>query len=516
MFARPTATSHPEHIAILMAESGRTLSYAEYESGANQLAQLFRSAGLRRGDHVAMLMENHPTLLISEGGAERAGLYYTCINHFLSVDEAAYIVNDCAAEVVVTTWTKREVALALPALCPRVRRWLMVDADAPPAPFESYTTAVAEFPTDPIEDEQLGTAMLYSSGTTGRPKGIIRELPVAHPSEEPLASVIQRERWGLDAQTVYLSPAPLYHSAPQGSVSMTLRAGGTAVIMESFDARRYLDLVARHRVTHTQLVPTMFSRLLKLPDSERATADVSSLKTVILASAPCPVQVKRQMIEWWGPIIMEFYAASEGIGYTVCTSQEWLEHPGSVGRAASGTILIRDDEGNPCPPGVPGTVWFQGPAEFSYFNDPEKTAATRDVELGASTVGDVGYLDEDGFLYLTDRKTFMIISGGVNISPQETENLLITHPLVFDAAVLGVPDEEYGEAVKAVVQLMPDVVGTPELAEELLRFCRDSIAHYKCPRSVDFVDELPRLPTGKLYKQQLKDAYWSDRRTRIL
>jgi long-chain acyl-CoA synthetase len=315
---------------------------------------------------------------------------------------------------------------------------------------------------------------------------------------------------------VYLSPAPLYHSAPQGSVSMTLRAGGTAVVMESFDPRRYLELVATHRVTHSQLVPTMFSRMLKLPDGVREAADVSSLQVAILASAPCPAQVKLQMIEWWGPIIMEFYAASEGIGYTMCTSPEWLEHPGSVGRAASGEILILDDDGNPCPVGVAGTVWFRGPADFSYFNDPEKTASTRDVELGASSVGDVGYLDADGFLYLTDRKTFMIISGGVNIYPQETENLLITHPLVQDAAVIGVPDDDLGEAVKAVVQLMPDVTDSPALAEELLRFCRDSIAHYKCPKSIDFVDELPRLPTGKLYKQLLKDQYWADRTTRIV
>jgi long-chain acyl-CoA synthetase len=516
MYAANTAETNPDRVAILMADSGETITYAAYESAANQLAHLFRSIGLRRGDHVAMLMENHPTLLTSEAAAERTGLYYTCVNHFLAPDEAAYIITDCTAQVVVTSWAKREVALALPALCPGVRRWLMVGHDAPPAPYEPYDAAVAGYPTTPIEDEQLGAAMLYSSGTTGRPKGIIRDLPDAHPSVEPLGSAIQSKRWGLSSETVYLSPAPLYHSAPQGSVSMTLRAGGTAVIMESFDPRRYLELVATHRVTHSQLVPTMFSRMLKLPDVEREAADISSLHVAILASAPCPAQVKLQMIEWWGPIIMEFYAASEGIGYTVCNSQEWLAHPGSVGRAAAGEILIRDDDGNPCPVGVAGTVWFRGPADFSYFNDPEKTASTRDFELGASSVGDVGYLDEDGFLYLTDRKTFMIISGGVNIYPQETENLLITHPLVQDAAVIGVPDEDLGEAVKAVVQLMPDVAGTPELADELLRFCRDSIAHYKCPKSIDFVDELPRLPTGKLYKQVLKDRYWADRTTRIL
>jgi long-chain acyl-CoA synthetase len=286
--------------------------------------------------------------------------------------------------------------------------------------------------------------------------------------------------------------------------------------MESFDPRHYLDLVAAHQVTHSQLVPTMFSRLLKLPEDVRRGADTSSLRTAILASAPCPPQVKARMIEWWGPIIMEFYAASEGIGYTMCTSPEWLEHPGTVGRAAMGRILIRDDNGNNCPSGVIGTVWFQGETGFEYFNDPDKTAATRDPAVGASTVGDVGYLDEDGYLYLTDRKSFMIISGGVNIYPQETENLLVTHPLVDDAAVIGIPDEDLGESVLAVIQPAPGAIPGPALERELIDFCRAGLAHYKCPRAIDFVTELPRLQTGKLYKAKLRDKYWGDRKTRII
>ncbi len=462
-----------------------------------------------------MVLENNPRLLVSEGAAERTGLYYTCINHFLSADEAAYIVNDSTARIVVTSAAKLDLAVQLPQRCPKVERWLMVDTDQPPAPFESYDAVVAELPATPVADEQLGMAMLYSSGTTGRPKGIFHALTPAHPVDEPLGSRIQRERWGLDESTVYLSPAPLYHSAPQGSVSMTLRAGATAVVMESFDAGWFLDLVAQYRVTHSQLVPTMFSRLLKLPASRRDTADVSSLRTVILASAPCPPPVKQQMIEWWGPIILEFYAASEGIGYTFCTSTEWLDHPGTVGRAATGEILIRAEDGSICPPGVTGTVWFRGPADFEYFHDRAKTTTTRDPVLGASSVGDIGYLDQDGYLYLTDRQSFMIISGGVNIYPQETENLLITHEKVQDAAVIGVPDEDLGEVVKAVVELMPGVEPGPAVAAELLAFCRASIAHYKCPRTVDFVAELPRLPTGKLYKRQLKDRYWAGRETLI-
>ncbi|WP_433218271.1 AMP-binding protein [Dactylosporangium sp. CS-047395] len=515
MYATHIARAHPDRLAILMAESGTRVTYGEYEAEANRLAHLLRGSGLRFGDHVAMLMENNPRLLESEAAAERSGLYYTCINHYLSADEAAYIINDSAARIVVTSAAKLDLARQLPARCPGVERWLMADADDPPAPFESYDRAVADQPAGPIADEQQGTAMLYSSGTTGRPKGIYHPLAVAHPAEEPLGSRIQSKRWGLDESSVYLSPAPLYHSAPQGSVSMMLRAGGTSVIMESFDAERYLDLVAEHRITHSQLVPTMFSRLLKLPEERRRRADVSSLRTVILASAPCPPQVKRQMIEWWGPIILEFYAASEGIGYTFCTSPEWLAHPGTVGRAAMGELLIRAEDGRLCPPGVTGTVWFKGPAGFQYFNDPAKTAATRDPELGASSVGDIGYLDDEGYLYLTDRESFMIISGGVNIYPQETENLLITHDKVYDAAVIGVPDEDFGEAVKAVVQLAEGVEPGPETEAELIAFCRASIAHYKCPRSVDFVRELPRLPTGKLYKRKLKDEYWSGRKTLI-
>jgi long-chain acyl-CoA synthetase len=392
----------------------------------------------------------------------------------------------------------------------------MVDTDSPPAPYESYEPAVAGYPGTPVAGEDQGAAMLYSSGTTGRPKGILQKLPNSHPSVEPIGSATQRGRWKLDDTSVYLCPAPLYHSAPQGSLSMALRCGATSVVMESFDARHYLELVEKYRVTHSQLVPTMFSRLLKLPADVRDAADTSSLRTAILASAPCPPQVKAQMIKWWGPIIMEFYAASEGIGYTMCNSTEWLEHPGTVGRAVMGTVLIRSDDGVICPPGTIGTVWFQGEASFEYFNDPDKTAATRDPAVGASTVGDIGYLDEEGYLYLTDRKSFMIISGGVNIYPQETENLLVTHPLVDDAAVIGIPDEDLGESVLAVIQPAPGVVPGPELERELIEFCRAGLAHYKCPRAVDFVLELPRLPTGKLYKAKLREQYWGDRATRII
>jgi acyl-CoA synthetase (AMP-forming)/AMP-acid ligase II len=324
--------------------------------------------------------------------------------------------------------------------------------------------------------------------------------------------------FGFREGQVYLSPAPLYHSAPQASVAGTLRLGATAVIMERFDPEQWLQLVERHRVTHCQMVPTMFSRLLKLPDDVRLRYDVSSLECIIHAAAPCPVPVKQAMIDWLGPIVVEYYAATEGNGFTYCTSEEWLAHPGTVGRALGAELLILDEDEQPVPLGTPGTVWFRGSTAFEYFNAPEKTAESRRVEPEGvrSTVGDVGYVDEDGYLYLTDRKTYMIISGGVNIYPQETENLLITHPKVMDAAVIGVPNEDLGEEVKAVVQPMPGIEPGPQLERELIAFCREQLAHYKCPRSVDFEDELPRLPTGKLYKRLLRDRYWAGHGTSIL
>jgi long-chain acyl-CoA synthetase len=314
----------------------------------------------------------------------------------------------------------------------------------------------------------------------------------------------------------YLSPAPLYHSAPQAAVNLTLRMGGTAVIMERFDAEAYLRLVETHRVTHSQLVPTMFSRLLKLPDDVRRRHDLSSLEIAIHAAAPCPVQVKEQIIEWWGPIIHEYYGATEGLGFTACNSAEWLAHKGTVGRVLLGELHVFDDDMKPCLTGTVGTLWFKTATPFEYFNDPAKTAGARSADGSMSTVGDVGYVDGDGYLYLTDRATFMIISGGVNIYPQECENLLITHPQVADAAVFGVPNADLGEEVKAVVQLMPGLIPGPQIAEELIAFCGQYLARQKVPRSIDFEAELPRLPTGKLYKRLLRDRYWGDKKSRIV
>ena len=521
MYAAEYAAEHGDQPAIIMAPSGRTLTFAEYEAGANQVAHVLRDSGLRKGDHMAIFMENHPAVLLAEGGAERTGLYFTPVNFYLSAEEVAYVINDSRSRVVVTSTAKTEVARQLPALCPDVERFIMVDTAGSgragiEAPFESWDDVVGSQPTDHVPDEQLGAPMMYSSGTTGRPKGILRPMYDIHPSETSIAVLGIAGLWRCREGMVYLSPAPLYHTAPQVSVAIALRMKSTVVVMEHFDPPLYLELVGRYGVTHSQVVPTMFSRMLKLPDEVRAAADLSSLEVIIHAAAPCPVPVKEEMIEWFGPILLEYYAATEGNGCTFITSDDWLAHKGSVGRSVLSDIRILDDDGRPCPVGTSGTVWFAGATDFEYFNDPEKTASTRRDDGRTSTVGDVGYLDSDGYLFLTDRKAHMIISGGVNIYPQETENLLVTYPSVLDAAVIGVPNEDLGEEVKAVVQLVDGVDGDEALERSLIAFCREHLAHFKCPRSVDFVDELPRLPTGKLYKGVLREQYWASHDTRIV
>ncbi|MGI9029826.1 MAG: AMP-binding protein [Ilumatobacteraceae bacterium] len=516
MYPGKYAEDHPDQPALVMSGSGDTLTFAEFEANANRLAHLFRSVGLRRGDHVAMFLENHLRYFETMSAAERTGLYYTCINSYLTPEEVAYIVDDCDAKVFITSVDKVDVATAAAEQTPKVETFLCIGADREMGPFRPYDEALADFPAEHVDDEQLGAAMLYSSGTTGRPKGVLRPLPEVHPAEPLPVMVFVTTMFGMRPGMTYLSPAPIYHSAPQASVAAALRLGSTSVIMERFDPEEFLKAVEQYRITHSQMVPTMFSRMLKLPDDARSRYDTSSLETIIHAAAPCPVPVKEAMIEWLGPILIEYYGATEANGFTFCNSEEWLAHKGTVGKPILGKLLILDDDGNEVPTGTTGTVWFEGATNFTYWNDDEKTAESRDETGSRSTVGDVGYVDEDGYLYLTDRKTYMIISGGVNIYPQEAENLLVTHPKVMDAAVIGVPNADLGEEVKAVVQVMPDIEAGPELERELVGFCREHLAHFKCPRSVDFEAELPRLPTGKLYKRLLRDRYWGDTTSRIV
>ena len=516
MFARQQAMTHPDQPAIIMASSGETVTFGEYEARCNRVAHLLRDAGLRRGDHIAVFMENSTRLLEIEGGAERVGLYYTLVNAFLSADEVAYIVENSQARLLFSSAAKQEVAAAAAAKCPGLERSLMTGPGPLPDGWESYDELAAGYPGDPVPDEALGAAMLYSSGTTGQPKGILRPLPEGPPSQPLPVMEFVKAMFGFREGMTYLNPAPLYHSAPQASVAASLRLGSTTVVMEHFDPEQWLAMVERYRVTHCQMVPVMFSRLLRLPEEVRARYDTSSLECIVHAAAPCPVHVKQGMIDWLGPIITEYYGATEANGFTFATTADWLTHPGTVGRPILGELFILDADGNQCPDGTDGTVWFRGATAFEYFEDQAKTAASRSGDGLASTVGDVGHVDADGYLYLTDRATYMIISGGVNIYPQETENVLSEHPAVLDVAVIGVPNEDLGEEVKAVVQLADPAAAGPDLARELITYCRDKIAHFKCPRSVDFVPELPRSETGKLYKRVLRDAYWKGHQSSIV
>ena len=516
MYAAQHLAQRGERAAFIMANTGETVSYRELDARSNRLAHLLRRHGLQRLDHYAIFMENNNRYLESCGAGERSGLYYTCVNSYLTADELAYIVNNSQSKALITSRARREVALQAIKQCPKLELCLMVDGTADDAPFFDFASALASLPATPIADEWLGTPMLYSSGTTGRPKGIVRPLPQNPPSQPlPLFDFLLK-LWHYRQDMTYLSPAPLYHSAPQAAVSLTIRSGGTAIIMEHFDPLQYLSLIEKYRVTHSQLVPTMFSRMLKLPVADRTRYDLSSLEIAIHAAAPCPVQVKEQMIEWWGPIIHEYYGATEGMGFTACDSVQWLAHRGTVGKVLLGDMHILDESMQPCAKGASGEIWFKSATQFEYFDDPEKTAKSRSADGSMSTVGDVGYVDDEGYLYLTDRSTFMIISGGVNIYPQECENLLITHPKVADAAVFGVPNEDLGEEVKAVLQLVPGVVAGPALAQELIAFCQQHLSRIKCPRSIDFSEQLPRLPTGKLYKRVLRDQYWGDKKSRIV
>jgi long-chain acyl-CoA synthetase len=510
------AARQPDHPAVIMAQTGEVMTYGELEGRSNRLAHLLRARGLNRLDHYAIFMENNAHYVACCSAGARTGVYYTCVNSFLTSEELVYILNNSQSRILITSAAKRGVAAAALKSCPKIELCLIVDGRGDDERVQNLDAAIAAYPATPVADESLGTAMLYSSGTTGRPKGILRPLALQPPSQPlPLYAFLDK-LWRYREGMIYLSPAPLYHSAPQAAVSLTIDRGGTAIIMETFDAERYLQLVQSYKVTHSQLVPTMFSRMLKLPETVRRRYDLSSLETAVHAAAPCPAQVKEQMIAWWGPVILEYYGMTEGLGFTACDSAEWLAHRGTVGKVLLGELHVLDENMKPCPAGTAGTLWFKTATPFEYFNDPVKTAQARSIDGTMSTVGDVGYVDEEGYLYLTDRATFMIISGGVNVYPQECENLLITHPKVADAAVFGVPNEDLGEEVKAAIQLMPGTEPGPDITAELLAFCAEHLARQKCPRSIDFEYELPRLPTGKLYKRLLRDRYWQGHKTRIV
>ena len=506
MYPGAVAREAPDRPAVVMAGSGEVITFAELDARSNQFAQFLRARGVGPRGSMALFAENHPRFLEIMWGAQRAGLYYTAVNSHLNADDAGYIVDDCDATVFVSTAALSAVATQIDgSVAPTVQSRLLLGGTADG--WENYEDVVGAFPGDPVSDEGEGEFMLYSSGTTGRPKGIKREVTLAPMGSYERGALGLATLLGMGPGDSYLCPAPLYHSAPLAWSMSAQRLGCTVVVMEHFDAEDCLRLIEQHRITHVQFVPTMFVRLLKLPPEVRARYDTSSLKAVVHAAAPCPAEVKRQMIEWWGPIIYEYYSATEGMGATFINSEEALRKPGSVGKVMMGVLHVLDENGNELGPNEIGTITFSGGYKFEYYKDPAKTAEAVDAQ-GRGTVGDVGYVDEDGYLFLTDRKAFMIISGGVNIYPQEAENVLVTHPKVFDVAVLGVPNADLGEEVKGVVQPVDFSAAGPELEAELIAYCQSKLSAYKCPRTIDFVETLPRLDTGKLYKQELRRRYW--------
>ncbi|MCX4831305.1 acyl-CoA synthetase [Streptomyces sp. NBC_01016] len=492
------------------------LTFAELDDRSARLATALRAKGLKPGDGIALLMENHPAFFVAAWAAQRSGLRYTALNSHLHPAEAQYILDDCGARALIASERMTEVVAGLDLtripirLCAvgKLKGWAPLDE------------AIAAYGPLPEPEESEGREMLYSSGTTGRPKGVRKELshaPFGDPAAAPalIARGIAANGGGLRPGDVFLSPAPLYHSAPLVYSMSMQRLGVPVVLMDGFEPRQCLRLIAQHRVTQAQFVPTMFVRMLRLTRAERERHDVSSLRVVVHTGAPCPVPVKRQMIDWWGPIVHEYYAGTEDIGNTAITAEEWLAHPGSVGKPATACHIVDDMTGAELPPGHEGVVYFEGGRLFAYHNDPEKTASVTNAH-GWRTLGDIGRLDEDGYLYLTDRRAHMIISGGVNVYPQEAENVLAGHPAVADVAVIGVPDPEMGEAVKAVVQPAEGASEGAELAAGLIAYCRAELAAYKCPRTVDFTDELPRDPNGKLYKRRLRERYWQGHDSRVI
>ncbi len=508
MYPGPFAACTPDKPALVMSRSREIVTYRELDERSTRLARLLRDRGLRPGDVLALLAENHPGYLEVLWAAMRSGLYLTAINRYGTAEEVAYILRDAGASALVTTPALAATAAVAVEGVPACATRLVLGAAEG---FESYAGAVAGYPAEPLGRQPRGDIMLYSSGTTGRPKGIRRPLPAVEITEAltSLTATQYRDIGGLDRDSVYLGPAPLYHSAPLRWARGAQELGATVVIMERFDAREMLEVIERERVTHLQAVPTMFVRLLRLPAAVRAGYDLSSLRHVLHAGAPCPVPVKRAMIDWLGPIVTEYYSCTEGVGMTVISAAEWLAHPGSVGRPYLGIPRICDPDGAELAVGETGAIYFEREdTVFEYHHDPAKTLAVRHPRHDTwLTLGDLGHLDEDGYLYLTDRAAFTIISGGVNIYPAEIEACLAVHPDVADAAVFGLPDPEMGEYVHAVVQPVDGVAPTPELAAALRAHVRRHLAGPKVPRVIDFRSRLPRLPTGKLYKVPLRQEY---------
>ena len=495
------AASQPDKAAALMADTGEALTYRQLNERSRKVATYLRRQGLKSGDHVAVLMRSCLDYFVATWAARRSELHFTPINWHLTPDEIAYIIEDCGARAVFVTETEQPTLDGVLSKLPKVST--LITTGRAQGSFVSLDDIYAAESLDTPLEEREGQIMFYSSGTTGRPKGIKRPVDGVPFGTTVLADKLAGAVYGFEIHDVQLAVAPLYHAAPLSWAMSAQRTGSTVVVMPRFDPSEVLRLIEHHRVTHIQFVPTMFSRLLNLSDAERRQRDLSSLKCIVHAAAPCPVDVKRRMIEWWGPIISEYYAGSEGNGYCMVSAKEWLANPGTVGRPLFGQVHILDGEENEIPPGQVGQIYFGGGARFEYHGDSEKTRNAYSKQ-GYSTLGDFGYLDADG--YIADRRTDLILSGGVNVYPRETEEVLMLHPAVLDVGVIGVPNPDLGQEVMAVIELKPGQTASPALADELMQFCRSKIAHFKCPRRIEFA-ALPRTETGKLLRRKLKERY---------
>jgi acyl-CoA synthetase (AMP-forming)/AMP-acid ligase II len=496
------AATQPEKSAFIVAETGEVVTYGELDRSSLQLARVLRTRGCRPGDRIAILLDNHRRFAEVCWAANRSGLHYVPVNTRLTPAEVEFIVNDSGALAVITSAGQGDRVRPLRPRCPTVATWLMSEGVVDG--FESYEDVVGRESPTPLPDETEGAVMLYSSGTTGRPKGILRPLSGQPPGSTILGHDTRvSNAYDLTGDSVVFVPSPLYHSMGVHRLMMAQSLGATVVVMRKFDAEGALRAVETYRVTHAGWVPTMFVRMLRLDPAVRNRYDLSSMVAASVGSGPCPDWVKQAMIDWWGPIITEIYGGSEGMAMTRITSEDWMAHRGSVGRPVYGEPHILRADGSEAATGEEGVIYFAAGRSFEYHGDPDKTASVRSQQ-GWTTLGDIGYLDPDGYLYVTDRSADLIITGGANVYPREVEEALLRHPAVEDVAVIGVPDDEYGEIVKAIVQLRTGYEAGTALERELTEFSRQAIAGYKCPRVVEFVDDLPRHDTGKLYKRHLR------------
>ncbi len=505
---RAVAAATPDKPALIMVDQGEAITYGDLVRRSDQAGHLFASLGVKQGDTIAIMIENHVRYPELMWGAKNSGIRYVAVSTHLNGADAAYVIGDCGATLLVSSKACAPLAVEAIAGPDVVPQLLMIDgADEP---FQSYEALLSEQPDTPIIGRRRGPSMLYSSGTTGRPKGVRTEFPDAPPESPPQRLAMLIEQYGFDPDTVFINPGPYYHAAPGRMMMSIQRTGGTVIGFRAFDPAAVLDAIGTYGGTHGFFVPTMFGRMLALADEVRSAAQTHTIRHAIHGAAPCPVHVKRAMIQWWGTVISELYGGTEAFGHSFITSTEWLAHPGSVGRPAKGcTLRITDTDGQEVPVGEQGRIMMKNGMNVSYHGDAAKTAELYD-DTGFASLGDIGYVDAEGYLYLTDRESHMIIVGGVNVYPQEAENILLEHPAIADVAVIGVPDADMGEAIKAVVQLMAGHRATDAIADDIIAYCRSRLSLHKCPRSVDFTSELPRNDAGKLVKRVLREQYWKD------